>query len=353
MNRNYFLWIVGLALASLFLIFFAFLREVNSPITQLPVPPVQAPYPSYIAGVGVVEPSSGNILVGASPNRRVEKVLVTEGQEVKKGDILFVLEDKDLKANLKAQQLSNDAAKAKLQRLQSLPRSEDAISAQAALRSASVEIESAKKQVEMVQSLPDPRSVSQEEKNRRLFNLEQANAKWQQADADLKKIQAGAWKPDLEIAELEIQQSEASMQSIKADLNRTVVRSPIDGIVLQIKVHEGEYPPPDSLRTPAMILGKTEPLYLRVSINQLDIPRFHQNSPATAYLEGDGHTPFKLEFVRIEPYLVNKLNLTNEVTEKVDTKVLNIVYCIDHTKFPLIVGQQMDVFIATKEAHKP
>ncbi len=352
MNRNYFLWFVALAVASLILIFLAFLREVNSPITHVPVPPVQAPYLSYIAGVGVVEPSSGNIFLSTAPDRKIEKILVSEGERVKKGDALLVLEDKDLKANLKSQQLAYDAAEARVKRLESMPRQEEAAAAEAAMQSARAEIEAAKSQYDMVQDLPDPRSISQEEKNRRLFNLRQAQAKWQQAEAEWNKIKAGAWEPDIAIARLEAQQAEAAIQSTKAELQKTVVRSPIDGVVLQVKVHEGEYAPADNSRSPAIIVGSLPPLYLRVSINQLDIPRFHPESSASAYLEGDSRTKYPLKYVRTEPFLSNKQTLTNDITEKVDTKVLNIFYSIDNSEAPLIVGQQMDVFIATKEAPK-
>lgn len=346
MRRNYFLIIVGVAIVCLFLIFFSLAKEIATPTTKDPlIPPPLSPYKEYISGEGIVEASSENIYIGTSVNRIVNKVFVKVGDKVKKGDLLICLEDRDLKANLDTQEASYNSAKAKLQRLTEFPRPEDLSTAAANLKSAKAELDLAKSQYEMVLGLSDPRAISATESSRRLFNYQQAEAKWQQAEADYGKTKAGTWKPDLEIARLEVQEAEANLRRIKTDMERTCIDSPINATVLQVKIHEGEFPPVDSQRMPMMILGDTDELYLRVSINQLDIPYFNEKAEATAYLQGDARVQFPLEFVRIEPYLVGKQNLTNEITEKVDTRVLPIIYRIKNGNHRLIVGQQMDVFI--------
>lgn len=52
-----------------------------------------------------------------------------------------------------------------------------------------------------------------------------------------------------------------------------------------------------------------------------------------------------LVFVRIEPFVVPKKSLTGDSTERVDTRVLQIIYRVEGDMLPLFVGQQMDVFI--------
>lgn len=351
MIRNYFFAIVIIALISLFLIFYSLGREINTPVTKEPVNlPPRAPFKTYISGVGIVEPMSENILIGTPINRVVEKVYVTVGNKVKKGELLLRLEDRDLVANLRVQEAAYQSAAAKLKRLEAFPRTEDLLAVTASLNSAKAELELAKNQYEMVLSLPDPRAISQEEKNRRLSNYQQAEAKWQEAQTNLAKTQAGTWKPDLEIARYEVQRAEANVNRIKTEIERTTIQSPIDGTVLQVKIHKGEPALVD--KTPIMILGNIDEMFLRVSINQLDIPYFHSKSPAVAFLQGDAHFEFPLEFVRVEPSLVNKQNLTNEITEKVDTRVLQIIYRIKKDDHRIYVGQQMDVFIETNLDHE-
>ena len=308
MYRNYFFGFVIIALACLVLIFLSLGRAIETPITKEPsISPPLAPYKSYISGIGIVEPHSDNIFIGSPVNRLVDRVAVTVGEKVKQGDTLFQLEDRDLKATLKAQQALYDSSIAKLQKLEALPRIEDLTAGSAALQSALSELHFAKNNYERMLGLPDPRALSQEKKNNLLFNFQQSEAKWQKAQADFDKLKAGTWKPDLEIARFDVQQAEANVNFTKAEIQRTIIQSPLNGTILQIKIHPGESISPN---TPAMILGNLDELNLRVSINQLDIPYFHANSQAVAFLRGDDHVEFPLEFLSIEPFLINKQNFT-------------------------------------------
>lgn len=350
MKRNYFLGIVIAALVCLFLIFYELWRDIETPVTKEPlIPPPLSPYPYYIAGTGVAEPSSGSIYIGSPVNRIVDKILVKVGDKVKKGDIMFCMEDRDLESNRLLQETAYKSALARLHRLEAMPRPEDLAEAKAALDMAKADLDLAKDQADMIQQLPDKRVLSREEINRREFAYQMAKAKWEQAQASYNKVKAGTWKPDIEIARLEALQARANINVVNTEIQRTVIQSPIDGTVLQIKINEGELPPPDVFRSPMMILGNIEVMYVRVSINQLDIPHFETNAQATAFLQGDAHISFPLEFVRLEPFLMEKSVLTNEITEKIDTRVLQIIYRLRPNHQNIYVGQQMDVFIERKQ----
>lgn len=350
MNRYYFFWIILIALLSMFFTFFYIWQDIKPP--PLPSPSEEklqahplSPFSSYISGVGIVEPSSDNISIGTPINRIVEKVWVQVGMTTKKGDILLQLEDQDLQADLAARHATYQIALAKLKKLEALPRQEDLIAAEADLKAVQIDVNQAKDQYDRVQGLQDSRALSQQEIDRRRFNYEQADAKWQQAQAHLNKIKSGTWKPDLEIAQLEVQEAKVNIERVQADLQRTVIRSPIDGKILQVKIHEGEYPAAVSIGGPLMIIGNTDELYLKVSINQFNAPYFRSNAPAVAFVRGNPRIYFPLEFVHLEPFLINKNNMTNEITEKVDTRVLQVIYHIKKNEQTIFIGQQMDVFI--------
>lgn len=346
MSRHYFFWIVLIAFLGLFLTFYSMWHTIKPPPTpqvhQFNSPPL-APFKSSISGVGIVEASSENISIGTPVNRIINQVLITVGQDVKKGQVLFELENQDLQADVIARQVAYEIALANLKKLEALPRKEDLEAAEASIRSAQVELNQAKNQHDMVQGLQDSRALSQQEINRRQFAFEQAEARFQQAQANLNKIKSGTWKPDLQIAELEVQQAKASVDRAQAEVERTIIRSPIDGKVLQIKIHKGEFPA--TVNGPLMIVGDTDEMFVKVSINQFDAPYFRSDAPAVAFLRGSARAEFPLEFVRLEPYLVSKQNLTNEITEKVDTRVLQVIYRIKNKTENIFVGQQMDVFI--------
>lgn len=348
MHKNYFLWIVGAALACLLIIFWAFWYEINSPVTEpLQVPiALRAPYSSYISGSGVVETCSGNIaLAPPTSGRLVDKVLVREGDSVEQGSLLLVLEHGALAAQLQAQQVAYRMAVAKLKRLESLPRPEEAAAAEAALKSAQAHLESTRRDYEMVAGLGELRAISQEEKNRRWFQLQEARGRWLEQEARWKQVTAGSWEPDLQIAQLEVEQAEAQLKQIEAELEKSFIRSPIEGKLLQMTLHPGEAFLADR---GSLIVGNTEVLCLRVAINQLDIPRFEEGAQAVAFLEGDNALPFPLQLVRVVPYLVAKQELTHQIREKVDTRVMQLLYRLEDPPRPLMVGQRMDVFIQAR-----
>lgn len=350
MNRNYFITVVVLVFVCILFIFVTMwkFQEVDKPlVSEQLVPHPLSPYKSSLSASGVVEPSSENIYLSTPLNRNISKVLVKVGTNVKKGEALIELENNDIKADLKAQLSAYAIAFAKLEKLKKMPRAEDLASAQAQEKVSQALYSQAKAQYEMVQKLTDPRAISQEERNKRQFDFEQAEAKLEQAQADLKKIKAGTWAPDLKIAQMEVKQAKSNLEKIKADLEQTIIRSPIDGTVLQVLIHSGELPSAD--KNPLMVIGDINNMFIRASINQFDIPYFNPKSDAVAFLQGDARYEFPLEYVRTEPYLVDKQNVRNNILERVDTKVLQVVYKIKSTnKKNLYVGQEMDVFIDEK-----
>jgi hypothetical protein len=94
-----------------------------------------------------------------------------------------------------------------------------------------------------------------------------------------------------------------------------------------------------------IVLGNVTQLHARVDIDEHDIPRFRPESTAKAMLKGWPQDVYNLKFVRVEPYVIPKRSLTNENTERVDTRVLQVIYSIDTQGRRLYVGQQLDVFI--------
>jgi hypothetical protein len=100
-----------------------------------------------------------------------------------------------------------------------------------------------------------------------------------------------------------------------------------------------------SASQPLVMLGNTDELHVRVDIDEFDIPRLVLDAPAVAMPKGHPDRKYPLSFVRVDPYVVPKKTLTGENTERVDTRVLQVIYEIDSQGDKLYVGQQMDVFI--------
>ena len=105
-----------------------------------------------------------------------------------------------------------------------------------------------------------------------------------------------------------------------------------------------------------MVIGNTKPLYIRVDIDEHDIPRayefFQSGGTANASPRGKPDQKYKLHFVRVEPYVIPKKSLTGDNTERVDTRVLQVIYRVEDGKPGLFVGMQMDVFLDGDAAKK-
>ena len=154
----------------------------------------------------------------------------------------------------------------------------------------------------------------------------------------------GAWEPDLDVARAAVMQAEAEVAQISTEIDRAIVRAPIDGQVLQVNVRVGERVGDQSPQG-LMILGRVPPLHVRADIDEHDIAEFHPDAKAVLQLRGKNDRHYPLRFVRIEPYVVGKRWLTGDNTERVDTRVLQVIYILDAIDSAAYVGQQVDVFI--------
>ena len=96
-----------------------------------------------------------------------------------------------------------------------------------------------------------------------------------------------------------------------------------------------------------MILGGGKHIHIRADVDENEAWRVRPNTPAVAYVRGDAAQKYPLEFVRFEPYVIPKKSLTGDTTERVDTRVLQVVFRVKDPNAPLYVGQQMDVYIET------
>jgi hypothetical protein len=94
-----------------------------------------------------------------------------------------------------------------------------------------------------------------------------------------------------------------------------------------------------------MTMGRDDPLHVRADIDETEAWRVRPESPAMARLRGNPAISVPLSFVRFEPYVLPKKSLSGDMSERVDTRVLQVIYAFAPKDFPAFVGQQVDVFI--------
>ena len=314
------------------------------PVAKPVAEPAVAPFPSFVSGSGLIESESENVEIGSSAAGVVKQVFVKAGDRVAMGAPLFQLDDRTSSSQVLIQESLLATARARLRKLSSPPRAVDIAPAEAQVLNAEANLADLKAQLALRENLSDKRAVSADEMNRRRFGITQAEAALKTAQANLALLQAGAAEVDLDVARSDVRQSEAQVAATKTDLERLTVRAPFSGECLQVKVHAGEFAQANP-SSPLILFGNTGSLQVRVDIDESEAWRVRSDAHAKAFVRGNKDLGADLAFVRFEPYVKPKTSLTGGSQERVDTRVLQVLYRFDRKDLPIFVGQQMDVFI--------
>ena len=281
------------------------LRDTG-PASEPLVPPSQSPYANSIGARGIVESTNENVRIAPAASGLVEKVNVRVGGDVKAGDVLFSMDSRDALAAVKTAEAQLAVQQARLAESQTL-------------------VDDRRDTLQRVTRLRQKNVASVDETRRDEFAMQTAERQFQRTAADLELTRA-------------------QLNDAKVQLDLLTVRAPRNGTVLQVNIRAGEYAAANSSE-PAILLGDIRELQLRADVDESDAPRVKPECKAVAFLKGSREQSVPLEFVRIEPYILPKKSLSGESTERVDTRVLQVIFRFQNPGFPVYVGQQMDVFI--------
>lgn len=268
--------------------------------------PPRTPYEQSIAASGIIEAVNENVRIAPPVAGLIAKMFVTVGDRVAEGAPLFQLDDRDLQAQL----LSREAAIPPIQ---------------AQIQEQQYRIGDLDTQLARLTSVRDHRAVSEDEVKRAWYALEMAKR-------GLVRFQAT------------LRQATAQRDEIQILLDRLLVKAPRAGTILQVNMRAGEYAALGATE-PLLLLGDMQHLQVRADVDEVNAPLVAPRAAAVASLKSRGDTQFPLSFVRIEPYVVPKKSLTGDNSERVDTRVLQLIYRFDRPSFPVYAGQQVDVFI--------
>jgi HlyD family secretion protein len=321
------------------------------------------PFASGVAALAIVEPAGRDVGVVAPEPALVTKVLVDVGDAVTQGQTLFELDTRTLQADLLRAQAAVAAAESEVQRWHALPRAEDKPPLIARVARARAFLEDSEDRLRLEEDASkrganNPRDVSIAR-----FARNAAQAELAQAQADLDKLEAGGWKPDLDIATAIRDARKAEVDALKVLMDRMIVRAPRDGMILRRAIEPGEFATSSGDR-PAMILGDLRQLRVRAQVDEEDIALVaglsttaaNDSTRAVARRRGGVPTEFPLRLVRIEPFARPKSDLIGSNVERVDTRVVDVLFEVlpaaanqPGATVPLIPGQAVDVFINTAE----
>lgn len=289
-------------------------RSVDEPDQPPPRATEALASKNLVAGAGIVEPSSEIIDIGTALSGLVTDIRVQPGEFVEKGQPLFLVDDRAARARL---QEANAAI----------------AEARAAIREAQTARSTSQQQLDLYASINDPAAVSRSEVIRAEGNVAAASSR-------------------LELARARLAAAQAMANSARTEVERLTIRAPIAGEILAINIRPGEFVSTMGGNSePFIRMGETRPLHIRIDIDEDEAVRIAQGKPAVVSPRGAADRRVEASFVRAEPLVVPKRSLTNSAAERVDVRVLQIIYALpDDARSAFSVGQQVDAFIPAVEA---
>jgi HlyD family secretion protein len=284
--------IIGILAGLVAAYIFGMERKAQPPVFK----PVSNPYDSAIYANGMIEseqPNGANINIFPEVSGPITQVLVQEGQQVSVGTPLFTIDDSVQRANTELAEANLKVARDQYDK-----------------RRASYDI--------------DPKSISRDV---------------------------------LDTAKDAVIQAAAALKAANALLQYYSVKAPVDGVVLALNAavggyasSQGAYDTYTELFDPLVVMsGPQDYMDVRCYIDEILVSRLPSKWHIQAQMQITG-TDIKvpLEFVRVQPYVSPKIELSNEKQEQVDLRVLPVIFRFEKKDFPVYPGQLVDVFIGQK-----
>ncbi len=333
-------------------------------VPSKPLPPVFNPAPNpYEAGIyanGIVESAQShgeNVNIYPEVTGVITRILVSEGDSVKQGTPLLVIDDTVQRATVDQQRSQADAALAVLEELRSQPRRETLEVAAAQVEAASAALKSAQDQMDKQQRSFElaPESVSRDSLDNAVNAFKVARANLAVVTKQYALTRAGAWLYDIKNQERQHQALVKAAAASSALLDKYTIKAPADGVVLSVLAAVGSYISPqgayDSYTQgfgPVMVMGaEAGRLHVRCYIDEILIPRLPppDKMRAQMFIRGTD-TKIPLTFVRVQPYVSPKIQLSNQRLEKVDLRVLPIIFQFEPPPgVRLYAGELVDVYV--------
>jgi multidrug efflux pump subunit AcrA (membrane-fusion protein) len=339
-------------------------NKTPEPEVPLARAPSVNPFAVGVASLGIVEPAEREVGVLAPEPGLVTQVHAQVGDRVLRGDVLFELDSRVLEAERLRAEARVASADAEVARWRAIPRAEDLPPLRATVARAEAVLADRMEQLRVTEEASRRGGAVSRDVDQARFAVDAARADRDRAQAELDRAMAGGWGPDLVVLEASRASAQAEVDAIKVLLDRLKVRAPRDAMVLRRSIEAGEYASLDP-GTPPIILGDLTRLHVRAQVDEEDIALLLPNAgPALGASVAAGATTgggginglartrgsvvrdIPLRLVRIEPFARPKVDITGTNAERVDTRVIDVVFeVVPPVPGALFPGQAVDVFI--------
>lgn len=322
--------------------------------------PASNPYPAAIYAEGIVESvqsSGSNINMYPEVAGTVKQIFVREGQTVVKDTPLLLIDPSIQSATAEQQKSQAEAARAMLEELKAEPRKETLEVSNAQVQAAQANLKTAKDELDKQQAAYaiDPGSISKDALDGAINAEAVAQTNLAVTKRQYELTKAGAWIYDINNQEKQYAALERAYEASSALLAKYTLRAAHDGTVLSINTVVGAYVSPEGAydaytqaNDPVLTIGDSDPhLNVRCYVDEILVSRLPSPTKMKAQLTIRGtdiHIP--LTFDRIQPYVSPKIELSDQRQERVDVRVLPIIFRLEKPRsVSLYPGELVDIYI--------
>jgi HlyD family secretion protein len=300
----------------------------------------------HIAARGRVEGISEEIKVTSKLAGRLREVRVEEGNHLKQGDVIAVLENDDLLAAVHGAEAQLKDAEARLEKVLNGARQQERDEARAAMEEARAAEENTRSQYDRWSTLYKQGGyVSKERVEEVESNWKMAKGRLDAATERYRLITAPARREDVDMARAQMANARAQLEASRVNYENSFIRAPIAGVVLKKYLKPGE-----SIiafdRSSAPVISMTDDSVLRVraEVDESDVNKIRLGQRAAITADAYGSRVFQGAVVRIGNSIGKKNIRTDDPTEKVDTEILETLIQLDPNE-RIQIGLRVDVRI--------
>lgn len=298
--------------------------------------------PWVAAAPGSVEPKGGEVDVGTAIIGRVAEVFVALNDDVEEGQLLVKLDDSEARARLAAAETQADVREKTRDDQQLNADRKDVRDAEDEVYRAERAVTGAR--IELDYSLNGRRdgSVNEQTLDNARRRLREAEERLQRARIKVAQAQADSNLPAPSQAEAAVSEARAQVAIAEALLDKTRIRAPQAGRVLQLRAQSGEMVGPTP-GVPLIVIGDMSVLQVTAEVDEADVAKIKIGQEAYVKSVSYPGQEFAGKVVKLAPALSNPGIRQRGARRPTDVEVLEVT--VEFTgEVPLLPGMRVDTF---------
>jgi HlyD family secretion protein len=300
------------------------------------------PAPRYVSAEGKLEARPGaDIKIGSEMTARIERFLVNTGDHVDKGQVIAILDPKELIAAVRQAEADLAVARAKRVEVAAGARDQEIKQAQAVLQQALSERMLAEQELKRMNQLYQDKFVSRAKLDNTESAWKVAVARAAEAEERLHLLQAGPRPETLALLTAQVAQAEANVRYMQSLLDNTRVASPISGTLIERYLNVGEVVMPEK---PIAAIADTSQLRINAEVDETDAGRLRLGDPVEIRAYAYPGRAYKGHVEEIARYVGKREIKPNNPAVNLGLKIIQVKIALLETT-PLELGMTVDVRI--------